>query len=158
MTRAVVLAVFVADRPEAPALDRARAHRLDTLVRPLRGEAAGAWGEEVGRELELRHVELVVLAGFLSILPAEFLARFPRQVVNVHPSLLPKYGGRGMYGRRVHEAVLRAGDAETGVSVHLVTDQLDRGPILWQERVPVVVGDTPERLRARGDLHPAGIR
>jgi phosphoribosylglycinamide formyltransferase-1 len=77
------------------------------------------------------------------------LAAFPRRIVNIHPALLPKFGGQGMFGLRVHEAVLAAGERETGVTVHLVNHEYDRGPILDQARVLVRPGDTPETLQAR---------
>jgi len=150
------IAVVLADRTEAPAVDRARRRGFDTLVRPVRTMASGAaWSEAVVPELERRGVDLVVLAGFLAVLPPEFVARYPGRILNLHPSLLPKYGGRGMYGMRVHDAVLRSGDAETGVTVHLVTEAVDAGPILAQERVAIRPDDTPERLRER--LHPIEV-
>jgi phosphoribosylglycinamide formyltransferase-1 len=100
-------------------------------------------------------VELVVLDGFLSVIPPELLARWRGRMINIHPSLLPRHGGRGMFGRRVFEEVLAAGDAETGATVHLVTEQLDGGPILEQRSLPVHPGDTPETLRER--LRPVEI-
>ncbi|HEY6238291.1 MAG TPA: formyltransferase family protein, partial [Thermoplasmata archaeon] len=106
--------------------------------------------------LKERGVELVLLAGFLAILPPEFLRAWSGRTVNLHPALLPRYGGAGMYGRHVHEAVLRSGDSETGVTVHLATDDVDAGPILWQERTSVEPGDTPEVLRER--LRPLEMR
>jgi len=151
------IVLVVADRLGTPAIERARRRGLDTVVRPLRTAASGAaWTEEVAPELERREVDLVVLAGFLSVVPKEFLARFRDRVLNLHPSLLPKYGGPGMYGLRVHAAVLLAGEKETGVTVHRVTEAVDAGPILYQIRVPVLPDDTPERLRTR--LHPVEVR
>ncbi|HWA82044.1 MAG TPA: phosphoribosylglycinamide formyltransferase, partial [Fimbriimonadaceae bacterium] len=91
----------------------------------------------------------ICLAGFLRLLPADVLERFPNRVLNIHPALLPKHGGKGMYGMRVHEAVLAAGDRESGASVHYVTDHYDEGAVLYQRRCPVEPGDTPETLAAR---------
>jgi phosphoribosylglycinamide formyltransferase-1 len=151
------IAIVVADRLGTPAIERARHRGLDTLVRPMRTAPSGAaWTEAVAPELEQRGVDVVVLAGYLAILPKEFVVRFPGRIINLHPSLLPKYGGPGMYGLRVHAAVLRAGESETGVTVHQVTETVDAGPILWQIRVPVLPDDTPERLRTR--LHPFEVR
>jgi folate-dependent phosphoribosylglycinamide formyltransferase PurN len=99
--------------------------------------------------LESAHIELLVLAGYLQLVPAAVIARFRGRIINVHPALLPAFGGPGMYGRRVHEAVLRAGVAESGATVHLVDEVYDRGEVLAQERVPVLPGDTPETLAAR---------
>jgi phosphoribosylglycinamide formyltransferase-1 len=91
----------------------------------------------------------VVLAGFLSILAGEFIHAYGGRIINLHPSLLPKCGGPGMYGLRVHRAVLAAGEQESGCTVHLVDAGTDTGPILLQRRVPVLAGDTPERLAER---------
>ena len=96
-----------------------------------------------------RGVELVALAGYMKKLGPRTLARFRNRVVNVHPALLPKYGGRGMYGARVHAAVLDAGERETGVTVHLADGEYDRGATIAQSRVPILAGDTPSTLAAR---------
>ena len=97
-----------------------------------------------------RHrVDLLVLAGYLKLVPAAVIARYRHRIVNIHPALLPAFGGRGMYGRRVHEAVPRSGARRVGATVHLVDEVYDRGAILAQRRVPVLPGDTPERLAAR---------
>ena len=97
-----------------------------------------------------RHgVEVVCLAGYMKPLGAQMLAAYGGRIVNVHPSLLPKYGGRGMYGLRVHEAVLAVGELESGATVHLVVGPYDEGAVLAQDRVPVVADDTPTTLQAR---------
>ena len=96
-----------------------------------------------------RGVQLAALAGYMKKLGPRALGRFPNRVVNIHPSLLPKFGGRGMYGGRVHAAVLAAGERETGVTVHLANGEYDRGPIIAQSRLPVFADDTPETLAAR---------
>jgi phosphoribosylglycinamide formyltransferase-1 len=94
-------------------------------------------------------VELVVLAGYMKKVGPRTLRHFAGRVLNIHPALLPKFGGQGMYGRRVHEAVLAAGERETGVTIHLVDDEYDHGRILGQCRVPVLPGDTVESLAQR---------
>jgi folate-dependent phosphoribosylglycinamide formyltransferase PurN len=94
-------------------------------------------------------VDLVVLAGYLKLVPSGVIARFRGRIINVHPALLPSFGGKGMYGRRVHEAVLASGASESGATVHLVDEAYDRGAILVQARVPVLPDDDPERLAAR---------
>lgn len=108
-------------------------------------------GEEYGRRLveALQGATVVCLAGFTRLLPAEVLHAFPGRVLNIHPSLLPRHGGPGMYGSRVHEAVLAAGDAESGCSVHRVTERYDEGEIVLQGRCPVFPGDTPASLASR---------
>ncbi len=143
------IALVVSDRPHARAIERARVRGLPTLVLPTHGGPADAWADRLTRELEDRSVEVVVLAGFLSILPAAWVRHWKGRAINLHPSLLPRYGGPGMYGRRVLEAVLEARERTTGATVHLVTDDVDGGPPLAQERVPVVPDDTPDTLRAR---------
>lgn len=150
------IALVVSDRASAPALERARRHGLPTLLLPGKGVPPERWASELSGALRTRGVELVVLAGFLKILPPAWVTDWQGRAVNLHPSLLPKYGGPGMYGERVHAAVLAEGESETGVTVHLVTTDVDGGPPVAQERVPVLPGDTPGTLRAR--LHPIEVR
>jgi formyltetrahydrofolate-dependent phosphoribosylglycinamide formyltransferase len=136
--------LVLSDRAGAPALDRAAAHGVPAEV--LREPAdATEWLER----LERHAVGLVVLAGYLKLVPPGVLARYRDRVINIHPALLPAFGGPGMYGRRVHEAVLASGARESGATVHLVDEAYDRGAVLAQARVPVLPGDTPERLAAR---------
>jgi folate-dependent phosphoribosylglycinamide formyltransferase PurN len=99
--------------------------------------------------LERHRIDLLVLAGYLKLVPAPVVARYRQRIVNVHPALLPAFGGLGMYGRHVHAAVLGSGARESGATVHLVDEVYDRGAILAQGRVPVLPNDTPERLAAR---------
>jgi folate-dependent phosphoribosylglycinamide formyltransferase PurN len=106
-------------------------------------------GREWLAALEPRRVDLLVLAGYLKLVPAEVVARYRGRIINVHPALLPAFGGKGMYGRRVHEAVLASGARESGATVHLVDEVYDRGTILAQARVPVLPDDDPETLAAR---------
>ncbi len=94
-------------------------------------------------------VELIVLAGFMKRIPMRLVEEYRGRILNIHPALLPKYGGEGMYGSHVHEAVIRSGDRESGATVHVVDEQYDHGSILLQERVPVLHDDTPETLAAR---------
>lgn len=134
----------VADRREAGALVRAAAAGVSTEVL-----ADPADGDAIGAMLHHHRVDLVVLAGYLRLIPAGVAARFAGRMVNVHPALLPKHGGSGMYGARVHRAVLAAGDAASGATVHFVDAAYDRGPpIAWAE-VPVREGDTADTLAAR---------
>jgi len=151
----VRIALVVADRPHAPAIERARRRGLPTLILPSRGTDLDVWGRRLTVELEGQGVELVVLAGFLTILPASWVERWRGRAINLHPALLPRHGGPGMYGPRVHRAVLEAKETETGATVHLVTGEVDAGPTIAQERLPVLPGDTPDSLRAR--LHPVEV-
>jgi phosphoribosylglycinamide formyltransferase 1 len=97
----------------------------------------------------LADVDLVVLAGYLKLLPARVVARFHRRAINIHPALLPAFGGPGMYGHRVHEAVLASGATESGATIHYVDEQFDRGPIIAQRTVPVLPDDTADSLAHR---------
>jgi phosphoribosylglycinamide formyltransferase 1 len=142
------IVLVISNRPAAPVLERARRLGLPTAVEG-NAEDREAWGRRLTDALESRHVELVVLAGFLAILPPTWVERWNGRAINLHPSLLPRYGGRGMYGLRVHAAVLAAGERETGATVHLVTGDVDGGPPIAQERLPIEPGETPERLRDR---------
>lgn len=138
------VAVVLSNRADAPALERARAW----------GIAAEAFtsyrdGAEWLTRLRAHDVDLIVLAGYLKLVPAEVIRAFRGRIVNIHPALLPAFGGPGMYGHHVHEAVLKSGVVETGATVHLVDEEYDRGAILAQARVPVRPDDTPETLSAR---------
>ncbi|MGA8303277.1 MAG: phosphoribosylglycinamide formyltransferase [Thermoplasmata archaeon] len=147
--------LVIADRRGVPAIERARRHGLATTLVPYDETDVEGWSRRLTDELESHRVDLVVLAGFLPILPSSWIERWRGRAINLHPSLLPRYGGRGMYGRRVHAAVLAAGDTETGATVHLVTDAIDAGPTVAQQRMAVVPGDSPESLRER--LRPVEI-
>ena len=138
------IAVVLSDKPTAGALARARE----------RGVAAEVFadhrdGEALVATLASHDVQLVVLAGYLKLLPAEVVRAYPGRVLNVHPALLPAFGGHGMYGRHVHTAVVAAGARITGVTVHFVDDAYDRGAIIAQWPVPVFPTDTPEDVAAR---------
>jgi formyltetrahydrofolate-dependent phosphoribosylglycinamide formyltransferase len=136
--------LVLSDRPDAGGLSVAADRGIETSA--LRDAAdPDEWLEH----LERVSADLIVLAGYLKLVPAAVVARYGGRMLNVHPSLLPAFGGAGMYGARVHRAVLASGAAESGATVHLVDEVYDRGPILAQERVPVEPGDTPERLAAR---------
>ena len=136
--------LVLSNRADAPALDRAAGRGIATLT--LRDHADG--GEWLSA-LERHRADLLVLAGYLKLVPAEVIDRYRGRILNVHPALLPAFGGLGMYGRRVHEAVLASGARESGATVHLVDEVYDRGAILGQARVPVLPGDDPETLAAR---------
>jgi phosphoribosylglycinamide formyltransferase-1 len=136
--------LVLSDRPDAGALERAREYGVPAEVLSDPADAA-QWLTQ----LERHRTELVVLAGYLKLVPAPVIARFRDRILNVHPALLPAFGGKGMYGHRVHQAVLASGARESGATVHLVDEAYDRGPVLAQVRVPVLPDDTPDRLAAR---------
>ena len=144
------IAVVISNVPQAPALDRARAAGIPAVVVDHKAfPNTGAFEDALQRTLVSHRVDLVCLAGFLRILSAGFVAAFPDRILNIHPAVLPAFGGKGMYGERVHRAVLASGVRESGCTVHLVTEVPDGGPIVAQATVPVEDGDTPVTLAAR---------
>jgi len=132
----------LSNRPDAGALERARRAGVPTTV--LRDP-----GDPAELQAALGDAQLVVLAGYLKLVHASIVARFRGRMINIHPALLPEFGGPGMYGHRVHEAVLASGATESGATVHFVDEEFDRGAIIAQEKVPVEPGDTPDTLAAR---------
>ena len=136
--------LVVSDKASAGALDRARDAGADAAVLADHNDADAILGV-----LAEHAIEFVVLAGYLKLVPPAVVAAFDGRMVNIHPALLPSFGGKGMYGRRVHEAVLASGATVSGPTVHLVSAEYDRGPILAQWPVPVQADDTPETLAAR---------
>ena len=140
--------VVVAHRPSIAGVERCRAAGLRVVVVPLEdADDPRSLADRTDEALEAAGVELVCLAGYLRHFRVD--PRWTGRVVNIHPSLLPRHGGRGMYGDRVHEAVLAAGDAESGCTVHLVDEIYDHGPVIHQRTCPVEPGDTKETLAAR---------
>lgn len=136
--------LVLSNRADAGGLERAR--RAGVPAEVLSDPAdASEWITRLGR----RDVDLVVLAGYLKLVPPGVVQKYTGRIVNVHPALLPAFGGAGMYGKRVHEAVIASGAAESGPTVHLVDEVYDRGEILARRRVPVLPDDTPELLAER---------
>ena len=139
---AATVAGVVSSRPDVFGVERARRAGVPVVVAEKTGRSEAAFA--AARNWQ---ADLVVCAGWIHLLkvPPDFRGR----VLNLHPSLLPKFGGKGMYGRHVHEAVLAAGETESGCTVHLVDDTYDTGPVVLQARVPVLPGDTPDTLAER---------
>ncbi|HEV7364412.1 MAG TPA: phosphoribosylglycinamide formyltransferase [Gemmatimonadales bacterium] len=138
------VALVVSDRAEAAGLDRARNRGI-----PAEALSHADDGDEWLRLLWRFRIDLVVLAGYVKLVPAPVIASYRGRIINIHPALLPAFGGKGMYGRRVHQAVLASGAHESGATVHLVDEVYDRGAVLAQARVPVLPGDTADTLAAR---------
>lgn len=144
------IVLVVSSKAGARAIERAQEAGIPAeVVDRAQYPSPEAFEKELLRLLSQNRIDLIVLAGFLQILSADFVARYPERILNVHPSLLPAYCGRGFYGRRVHEAVLAAGEKITGATVHLVNEIPDGGRILMQKSVAVLNGDTPETLQRR---------
>ena len=144
------IVLVVSNKAGAYALTRAEKAGVEgvTLTRAACGGQEG-FEAALQAALEERGVELIILAGFLSILSADFVSRWDRRILNVHPSLIPSFCGKGFYGLKVHEAALARGVKYTGATVHYVNQIPDGGEILFQQPVPVEPGDTPEVLQRR---------
>ena len=140
--------LVIADRP-AYALERAQSHGCMSMLISRRELGMKAFAEHLAAALEENRIDMVVLAGFLSILPEEAIDRYEGRMINIHPSLIPSFCGKGFYGLRVHEAALERGVKVTGATVHLVNGIADGGRILMQKAVSVEPGDTPETLQRR---------
>jgi len=147
-TLAAEVAVVIASRPGIRGIEIGKAAGAPThLVRPKEYPTVEAYSDTMVRLLDEARVDLVCLAGFLSywIIPARYAGR----VINIHPAFLPAFGGKGMYGHHVHEAVLARGCKVSGCTVHFVSNEYDEGPIILQRAVPVYAADTPDELAAR---------
>lgn len=143
-------AVVISNNSASGGMERARqegipAIHLSAATHPDPSDLDAA----IARALEAHGVDLVILAGYMKLLGPRTLSRYRGRILNVHPALLPKYGGKGFYGKRVHEAVLAAGERVTGATIHLVDERYDEGPIIAQSQVPVLAGDDADTLAAR---------
>jgi phosphoribosylglycinamide formyltransferase-1 len=136
--------LVASDQPEAGVLERARAAGITALYLDRTARTSG-----LSAILETHHIDLVVLAGYLRLVPADVVSHYRGRILNVHPALLPAFGGPGMYGHRVHEAVIAHGERLTGPTVHFVDERYDEGPIIAQFPIPVDPNDTPESLAQR---------
>jgi len=144
------IALVVSSTSKAFGLERAAKASIPGLtMRPKKDETGEQYEKRMLELLEEHRIDYIALAGYLKLLPIGVVRRYRRRIVNIHPALLPKFGGRGMYGHHVHEAVLAAGEKESGPTVHLVDEIYDHGRILEQIRVPVEPDDTPDSLAAR---------
>ena len=148
------IAAVLSDRNGAFALERAKAAGIPAFVETpdkdlAKPERRRELSDRILRLCREKQIGLIVYAGFLSILTGTIIKEYAGRMINLHPALLPKFGGEGMYGAHVHRAVLAAGETESGCTVHQVDAGTDTGPILLQRRVPVLPGDTPESLAER---------
>jgi phosphoribosylglycinamide formyltransferase-1 len=106
-------------------------------------------GGKILSVLQREGIDWIILAGFLLKMPAGIVAAYPQRIVNIHPALLPKYGGKGMYGHHVHEAVANAGEKESGITIHYVNEQYDEGAVIFQAKCPVEASDTPDDIAGK---------
>ncbi len=142
--RVAKVVLVASNRADSPALIRAATASID-----IAHFNAADDGTELLDLLKKHHIDLVVLAGYLKRIPSKVIREYSGRMINIHPALLPAFGGEGMYGARLHEAVIASGAKESGVTVHLVDDDYDRGPIVAQWRIPVEPSDTADKLAAR---------
>lgn len=144
------ISVVISNNANAYALERARAHGIEALcILPKDFESREAFNQAFLDKLNSYNVDLVVLAGFLVVLPEMMIKEYTNRIVNIHPSLIPSFCGKGFYGLKVHEGVLARGVKVTGATVHFVDEGTDTGPIILQKAVEVEQGDTPEVLQRR---------
>jgi phosphoribosylglycinamide formyltransferase-1 len=142
----IKVAALVSDKPRRGFLDISYDHRINLEI---------IKGPELSDPKWISHLklmyrpDLIVLAGYMRLIPAEFIAAFPDKIINLHPALLPEFGGKGMYGDNVHKAVIAAGKSESGITIHRVNERYDEGEILFQAACPVEANDTPDLLAER---------
>ena len=141
--------VLISNNRNAFALERAKQCGIKHYCVNKNSSASLEESEQILGILSRSEIDLMVLAGYMRKIQKEVLQAYEGRIINIHPSLLPKFGGKGMYGIAVHEAVLAAGESKTGATVHLVTENYDEGPILAQREVAVLKSDSAETLRAR---------
>ena len=140
------VSLVFSNKKDAKVLDRAKKLGVDTVVFTREDLYQK---NKVIEMLENERPDLIVLAGFLWLIPPSIIKKFPNKIVNIHPALLPKYGGKGMYGMHVHRAVIDNKEAESGITIHFVNEEYDAGDIIFQATCPVEEGDTPELLAQR---------
>ena len=144
------IALVIANHADAYALERAHRHHLPTAVVEKKDCADyREFEQKILALLEEKHIDLIILAGFMTILSADFTSRWPKRIINIHPALIPSFCGKGYYGLKVHQAALDYGVKVTGATVHFVNEIPDGGEIIMQKAVDVLPGDTPEILQKR---------
>lgn len=135
--------IVFSNKKEAPVLEKAQKLDIKTY---LFGRKDFYETGEVLNILKKENIDFVILAGFLWLIPTPIIQAFPHKMINLHPSLLPKYGGKGMFGQKVHEAVITAKETESGITIHYVNEKYDEGQIIFQAKCTVEAGETPESL------------
>ena len=143
------IVLVCASNEKAYALERAKNHGVDGVAVSKKGTSQEAFEEALNKYLKDYQIDFIILAGFLSILSESFVKQWADRIINIHPSLIPSFCGKGMYGLKVHEAALEKGVKVTGATVHMVNEIPDGGRILLQKAVEILEGDTPEILQRR---------
>ncbi|GAB3576990.1 phosphoribosylglycinamide formyltransferase [Spirosoma luteolum] len=137
----VSIDLILSNNPKAGVIERARRHHIPVL---LFDRTTFYNTDRITQLLQQQSIDLIVLAGFMWLMPADLVRAFPDRIVNIHPALLPRFGGKGMYGHFVHEAVVAAGESESGITIHFVNEHYDEGAPIFQASCPVVATDTPD--------------
>ena len=153
----------ISNKENAYGLERATNAGIAAISIPHKGKPKEVFEHEIDEALRDHDIDLICLAGFMRILSAEFIEGWKGKILNIHPALLPKFGGEGMYGHHVHESVIAAGESESGATVHVVTSGVDEGPIILQGSVLVEKDDTAETLAARvlkkeHEIYPQAVK
>ncbi|MCC7197350.1 phosphoribosylglycinamide formyltransferase [Candidatus Peregrinibacteria bacterium] len=159
----IELAVVVSNKQTAFALERAATQGYKTVFVDPKGKSRVEYDLEVAKILQENHVDLICLIGYMRILSPEFVRQFPHKIINVHPALMPKFSGPGYFGSNVHEEVLKAGEKESGCTIHFVDEGVDTGKIIVQEKVTIEADETVESLKNKVQalekkLYPEVIR
>ena len=140
----IKIKLVITNRDDAGLVARAEKHKKNVQI--IGKEALNNYSDKIVEFLKTEKIDLIILAGFLLKIPEAFIKAFPDKIVNIHPALLPKYGGKGMYGMNVHKAVIDNKEAESGISIHFVNEEYDKGKIILQQKCKVDANDTPESL------------
>lgn len=145
----IELAIVISDKQNCYALERAKTQGFKTLFINPKNKTREEFDSDLAQALEQEQIDLIVLVGFMRILSTPFVHKFHHKIINVHPALLPKFGGASFFGANVHEAVLAAGEPESGMTIHYVEEDVDTGEIILQKTCPVLPNDTPDTLKTR---------
>ncbi|MFH1282116.1 MAG: phosphoribosylglycinamide formyltransferase [bacterium] len=145
-----VVGVVISNKKEAYAIERAKKHGVEALfIDPKSFQSPEEFNGAVADELIKRNINLVCLAGYLLLIKGKLLKEFKGRILNIHPALLPKFGGKGMYGHHVHESVIKSGEKKSGATIHIVDEKYDHGSTILQREIDVFPGETPENLAKR---------
>lgn len=145
----IELSVVISNKEDCYALERAKKQGYKTVFVNPEGKTREEYDKKVAEVIEAHEADLVVLVGYMRILSPEFVQKFKNKIINVHPALLPKFSGKGFFGSNVHEAVLEAGEKETGMTIHYIDEGVDTGEIILQKKCKVTPEDTPETLKEK---------
>jgi phosphoribosylglycinamide formyltransferase-1 len=142
--------LMIGNNSKAKAFDRARENNIPALhIAPSHFDTEELYADKLGAALKEVDTQLIILAGYMKKLPSSIITQYRNRIVNIHPALLPAFGGKGMYGMNVHKAVLEYGAKLSGITVHFVDEEYDQGPVIMQKSVPVLDGDDPQALADR---------